>query len=170
MPHTSAFHTLAAYGAWENDGLYTILETAPGALAVEEAPIMLAILNHAYTVSRIFQAHILGETHPYRSANPEPLPFDELAANVRATDRWYVDYARAAKAAELDERVDFRFTSGEPGCMSRGEMVLHVVNHGTYHRGNVGVILLKNGIPVPSGTAGLTDFLAVERELKHASA
>lgn len=160
MPQTGAFHTLAAYGAWENEGLYTLLETTPGVWDIEEAPIMLAILSHAHVVSRIFQAHILGETHGYSSANPEPLPFPELAADVRSVDHWYVDYTRAAKAADLDTRIDFRFANGEPGSMSRGEMVLHAVNHGTYHRGNVGVILLKNGISIPSNIAGMPNFIA----------
>ena len=41
--------------------------------------------------------------------------------------------------------------------MTRGEILLHVCLHGTYHRGNAGLILLKNGIqPNPDA---VTDFL-----------
>jgi uncharacterized damage-inducible protein DinB len=31
--------------------------------------------------------------------------------------------------------VSFRFIGGEPSAMTRGEILLHVVNHGSYHRG-----------------------------------
>jgi uncharacterized damage-inducible protein DinB len=41
--------------------------------------------------------------------------------------------------------------------MTRGEILLHVCLHGTYHRGNAGLILLKNGIQ-PNLDA-VTDFL-----------
>jgi uncharacterized damage-inducible protein DinB len=163
MSQTGAMHTLTAYNAWENDALYSVLETVPEARALEEAPIILAVLNHAYAVSRIFQAHILGEPHLYTSANPEEqLPLDALAPAARAIDRWYVDYIRSAKESDLEKRIDFRFTNGDESRMSRCEMVLHVVNHGSYHRGNVGIFLLKNRIPVPPKTAGLPNFLAAQ--------
>ena len=161
MPQTGAYRTLTAYNAWANNELYDLIRETPEAQTIEEAPIVLLILNHAYAVSRIFRAHILGETHSYTSANPEPLPLDELAAEVCATDGWYVDYANAAKPAAFDKRIDFRFTSGEESSMSRGEMLLHVVNHSTYHRGNVSVMLQKYGIVPQDGRDkdGLTNFL-----------
>ncbi|MCE9648188.1 MAG: damage-inducible protein DinB [Parvibaculum sp.] len=161
MPQTGAVHTLTAYNAWENDGLYSVLETVPEARALEETPIILAVLNHAYAVSRIFQAHILGKSHPYTSANPEDqLSLEEIAPAARSADRWYVDYVRSAKESDLDKPVDIHFTNGDHARMSRCEMVLHVVNHSSYHRGNIGIILMKNRIPVPAKIAGLPNFLA----------
>lgn len=41
--------------------------------------------------------------------------------------------------------------------MTRGEIILHVCLHGTYHRGNAGFLLQKNGI-VPNNDR-MTDFL-----------
>jgi uncharacterized damage-inducible protein DinB len=35
----------------------------------------------------------------------------------------------------LQEKVQFTFVGGGAGLMTRGEMLLHVVNHTTYHRG-----------------------------------
>jgi uncharacterized damage-inducible protein DinB len=43
--------------------------------------------------------------------------------------------------------VDFVFASGAPARMTRGEILLHVCPHGTYHRGNAGVLLQKSGAP-----------------------
>ena len=46
---------------------------------------------------------------------------------------------------------------GKPARMRRGEIILHVCLHGTYHRGNAGAVLQLKGI-TPSRDS-LTDFL-----------
>jgi uncharacterized damage-inducible protein DinB len=37
----------------------------------------------------------------------------------------------------LEEKVSFTLIGGNPGVMTRGEILLHVVNHTSYHRGFV---------------------------------
>jgi uncharacterized damage-inducible protein DinB len=70
---------------------------------------------------------------------------------------WYVSYVAALSAEAFDETVEFVFSNGTPARMSRGEILLHVCLHGTYHRGNAGVLLQKNGI-APNDDR-MTDFL-----------
>ena len=53
------------------------------------------------------------------------------------------------------ERVTFQFIGGGEGCMSREEMMLHVVNHATYHRGQVASKLRLLGLAPP-----ITDLAA----------
>ena len=65
--------------------------------------------------------------------------------------------APAATAAQPDAAIDFTFTSGKPARMRRGEIILHVCLHGTYHRGNAGAVLQLKGL-TPSRDA-ITDFL-----------
>ena len=62
--------------------------------------------------------------------------------------------------SDFDEPLDFTFTSGKPARMRRGEIILHVLLHGTYHRGNAGILLQKNGV-APNDDR-LTDFLGAE--------
>jgi uncharacterized damage-inducible protein DinB len=59
--------------------------------------------------------------------------------------------------SDFEQPVDFAFTSGKPAHMRRGEIILHVCLHGTYHRGNAGILLQKNGIS--SNDDRMTDFL-----------
>ena len=47
------------------------------------------------------------------------------------------------------EVVDFRFVDGGAGAMTRGDMLLHVVNHKTYHRGYVADMLYQAGSRPP---------------------
>ena len=41
------------------------------------------------------------------------------------------------------------FTDGQPGRMSREEMLAHVATHGSYHRGAVGRIMAQVAVPPP---------------------
>ncbi|WP_423234932.1 DinB family protein [Amphibiibacter pelophylacis] len=43
----------------------------------------------------------------------------------------------------------FTFTDGERGSMTREEMLLHIITHGSYHRGNVGQMLKSIGMNPP---------------------
>jgi len=53
--------------------------------------------------------------------------------------------------------VSFRFIGGGPGAMTRRDILLHVANHGTYHRGNVASMMYQAGTPPP--TTDLPVFL-----------
>lgn len=43
---------------------------------------------------------------------------------------------------------DCTYMDGKVACMSRAVMLLHVINHGSYHRGAVGELLHQCGLPV----------------------
>lgn len=147
---------LFRYKAWANDELLIAL-----ARLGEESPITgLAIkaLSHSYVVDRIFAAHMKGQTHPYASANLSEMPtLEALSADIRKSDREYIDYVSAVDSEQLADRIDFAFTDGAPGRMSREEMLMHVVTHGTGHRGQVSAVMLLNS--VPSAKDGFTTYL-----------
>jgi hypothetical protein len=48
-------------------------------------------------------------------------------------NRWYADFAAQLDLDGLAEVVRFEFVGGGQGEMTRSEILLHVVNHGTYH-------------------------------------
>jgi uncharacterized damage-inducible protein DinB len=142
---------LFQYKAWANDGLLTALARLGG-----ESPITgLAIkaLSHSYVVDRIFAAHMKQETHAYTSANLSEMPtLEDLSADMRACDRDYIDYVSALDLRQLAERIRFKFTDGAAGCMSREEMLLHVITHGVGHRGQISAAMILNGMtPVKDG-------------------
>ncbi|BEP64995.1 DinB family protein (plasmid) [Variovorax sp. V213] len=149
-------HHLFTFKAWANDQLLTAL-----ARLGDNSPITaLAIkaLSHTYVVDRIFAAHIRREAHAYPSANLSELPtLEALAADLRRSDQEYIDYVSTLDLSQLAERIDFAFTDGAPGRMSREEMLMHVVTHGTGHRGQVSAVMLLNS--VPPAKDGFTTYL-----------
>jgi uncharacterized damage-inducible protein DinB len=152
---------LIHYKKWADGGLYQVVEGHLDRLADFDKSVLLQLLDHMHAVDRIFQHHLLGKRHGYeRPRSREPMPFAVLAEQVRELDDWYVDYVGALPEDRIDERIDFAFTNGAPARMRRGDMLLHVALHGTYHRGNAGILLQKNGV-APNDDR-LTDFLGAE--------
>jgi len=80
-----------------------------------------------------------------------------LSADIRTTDREYVDYVSTLDCHQLAEQIDFSFTDGAPGRMSREEMLMHVITHGVGHRGQVSAVMLLNAL-TPAND-GFTTYL-----------
>lgn len=152
------YSQLIAIKRWADHGLYDVVGQNFERLSGEEASIMLRILDHIHVVDRIFQHHLRGVPHTFRAPRSEKIPeLQLLARSVREVDDWYASYVDGLTASDFEQPVDFLFTSGKPARMRRGEIILHVCLHGTYHRGNAGAVLQLKGI-APSRDA-ITDFL-----------
>jgi len=80
-------------------------------------------------------------------ANLSELPaLEDLSADIRTSDRDYIDYVATLDRSQLAEQIDFAFTDGVPGRMSREEMLMHVITHGIGHRGQVSALMLLNAL------------------------
>jgi uncharacterized damage-inducible protein DinB len=146
---------------WADRGLYEAVGQNFGRLNPEEASIMLRILDHIHTVDRIFQHHLQGLPHTFKAPRSETMPeLDALASSTSAVDDWYASYVGSLTEDDFGQPVDFVFTSGKRARMRRGEIILHVCLHGTYHRGNAGAVLQLKGL-TPSRDA-ITDFLGYQ--------
>ncbi len=141
---------MSRYTAWANTRLFAHL----GALPADEVNTprthaqhsLVGILAHAWVVDRIWQAHLQGRDHGHRTRRPEFDPtLAQLCEDQTALDGWYTRYADGLDAATHDELLSFRFVDGGAGAMRRGDMLLHVINHKTYHRGYVAEMLYQSG-------------------------
>ena len=142
--------TLFAQKSWANNELFNALAAVPVDQYGDSVHTAIRTLNHIYVVDRIFRAHLLGESHGYKATNTEETPnLDELQFAVAETDAWFELYVSTLAEAKLEEPISFTFTDGDAGRMTREEMLLHVVTHGAYHRGNVGQVMKAISIAPP---------------------
>lgn len=149
---------LFRYKAWANDELLTALARLGAWRRLILTRLAIKALSHSYVVDRIFAAHLQRKTPLYTSANLSELPtLDDLAADIRTSDQEYIKYVSGLDHDALAERIDFVFTDGAPGRMSREEMLMHVINHGTGHRGQVSALMLLNA--VSPARDGFTTYL-----------
>lgn len=162
QPALASIRMLVRYKAWANGITFPTVMALPDGEALRPRPTrfgnMVHTLNHAYVVDDIFRAHLEGRRHGYTARNTDHTPpLAELWEAVQAMDRWYMDFADGLSARELGEVVRFEFVGGGQGAMMREDILLHVVNHGTYHRGFVGDMLYQ--VPASSPANDLPVFL-----------
>lgn len=158
----NSVQTLTRYKAWADDVFLSVIATLPESELVAPRPIyfgsLIRTLNHSYSMDFVWQCHLLGKPHGLTTRNPVDHPaIQDLVASQRRMDTWYVDYADSLSHEQLDELVEFEFIGGGNGVMSRGDILLHVVNHTTYHRGHVADMLYHLNVFPP--TTDLPVFL-----------
>jgi uncharacterized damage-inducible protein DinB len=153
---------LARYRKWADQRTFDAVAALPAGEAAKERPThfksMIGTLNHTYLVDLIWQAHLEGRDHGFPALNlvlHEGLP--ELWRAQQTTNKWYIDWSDRQSAQSLDETVRFRFISGERGAMTRGDILLHVINHATYHRGWVAQMFFQ--VPGRNPTTDLPVYL-----------
>ena len=140
--------TLTKYKAWADELTFSAVSELPKGEATKKRQTrfstMVHTLNHVYVIDDVFKAHILGKSHSYIARNTESHPsLDHLWELQRGMDSWYVQYAENTTEETLSEIVKFQFIGGGEGSMSRVDMIIHVVNHSTYHRGFVGDLMYQ---------------------------
>lgn len=131
---------LADYKQWANQRLFdNLAQLPPAEVYKQRAGIfknMMGTLNHIYVVDCLWQAHLEGRGHGFKTSHDMVHP--ELSALRQAqqiVDHWYCEWTARQTDASLDKPVRLTFLSGESGTMSAGAMLMHVVNHASYHRG-----------------------------------
>jgi uncharacterized damage-inducible protein DinB len=159
---SSDARTLTRYNAWANGLIFNAVAALPeGEATKPRASVfrnMVHTLNHNYVIDRIFQAHLEGRSHGYTARNTaEHPPLAELWREQEEVDRWYMDWSDRIGDAALMEKVNFTFVGGGEGVMTRGEILQHLVNHTSYHRGFVAQMMYE--VPARPPTTDLTVFL-----------
>ena len=154
--------TLTRYNAWADERIFEAVAALPeGEATKPRASVfknMVHTLNHNYVIDRIFQAHLEGRSHGYAARNaPDHPPLAELWRDQQELDRWYIETFDAMDEASLGEKVHFTFVGGGEGVMTRGEILQHLVNHTTYHRGFVAQMIYE--VPARAPTTDLTVYL-----------
>ena len=153
---------LTRYNAWANRLIFEAVEALPPGEAEKPRKSlfksMVHMLNHNYVIDRIFQAHLEGRAHGYDARNtPDHPTLDALWRAQQEIDAWYIAWSGGLTEAALSETVEFTFVGGGQGAMTRGEILLHIVNHTSYHRGFVAQMFYE--IPARPPTTDLPVYL-----------
>ena len=153
---------LTRYRAWADQLLYPSLAALPEPALSGPQPIVfgniLRTLHHVNAMDQVWKAHLEGVPHGFTSRNPEDCPaFDALRAAQLNIDDWYIRFAETLDEQACEETIHFSFIGGGQGSMRRGDILLHVVNHATYHRGHIAMMMYSLSVPPP--TTDLPVFL-----------
>jgi len=115
---------------------------------------------HIYSADWVWYARWMGES-PTALLPMEMFPD---AASIKAA---WTDLERKVRSLlagldqnGVDRRFDYKLINGQPGSALFWQMAQHVVNHASYHRGQVTTLLRQLGVPPPKSM----DMMAFYRE------
>ncbi|WP_417552247.1 DinB family protein [Marinomonas fungiae] len=147
------FSTAFQYKKWANKELLDIGEQQFSILPESDATFFVRILNHTTVVDSLFISRILGKPEKYSGDNTVETPtLSELRETMNQNDSWLVQYVGAASKEELKRVVSFKFVDGDTGQMSVEEILLHLLTHGSNHRGMASRVLAENNLKRPKDT------------------
>ena len=118
-----------------------------------EAAFVRQQLNHMVIVEETFRARLQGLGEPHGASNTAQLPaLDELRRRLTDSNDWFIQYIAGLEPEQRHESVSFQFVDGQFGSLTRQEILFHIINHGTYHRGAIGHALELARTPRPADT------------------
>jgi uncharacterized damage-inducible protein DinB len=116
-------------------------------------------LAHVYGAQWIWLERWHGRTP---TAFPVPADFPDLESTRRRfaeVDSNLVDFAASLNAGDIQRLVEFKTMAGQAFAQPLWQMLQHVANHSTYHRGQIATMLRQLGTKATS-----TDLIAFYRE------
>ncbi|GGB05843.1 DinB family protein [Agarivorans gilvus] len=141
------------YKKWANKQLLNFGEQQLSQLTESDSTFFIRILNHTTVVDSLFISRILGEPEKYSGDNtPETPTLAELRNTMNQNDSWLAQYAESVSEEELQRVISFTFVDGDTGQMSVEEILLHLLTHGSNHRGMASRVLAKNNLERPKDT------------------
>ncbi|MBS0472237.1 MAG: damage-inducible protein DinB [Proteobacteria bacterium] len=137
--------SLFEHKAWCNAGLAEALRALPADLDRKTRGLILGTFEHTHLVDRAFKARLEGVAPDLPAVVGDRMAdLDSLIPAMAETDAWFVDYAGKVTADELARIVDFTYIiDGEPGRMTKADMLGHLITHGASHRGAIGRMLAE---------------------------
>ena len=148
---------LALYNRWANERLYDgASRLTPAALAEDRGAFfgsLLGTLNHLLVTDRLWMSRLEGES-PRGTRLNEVLyeDFGDLSAARRAQDQKIIAFVHDLSEERFAEPLDYATTSGVAYRQPLDQVLAHLFNHQTHHRGQahhlIGLALGRENAPV----------------------
>ena len=104
---------------------------------------------HTYFAEWAWYSRWIGHS-PSEALSPEHFPdVQSIRTAWKAQEEKIRLFVQSLGAAHLDRVFDYRTLSGEPARSAFHHMLQHVVNHASYHRGQITTMLRQLGAPAP---------------------
>jgi len=146
------------YHVWANEKLLKHLRGAPDAFTAPVSgpfPSIARTFGHIYDVDTVWFSRMQGES-PESFGDTSFANADEAMERLASLHRKVRDFLKNEDGSRL---IRYRNTRGDWFENRLSDLVRHMVNHGTYHRGNVTAMLYQAGL---KGIA--TDYIFFLRE------
>lgn len=121
---------------------------------------MLGTLGHVYSAERVWLRRVQGEPNAQIADFQSPADLPELREQWPAVHQGWIDWAAALPGNEWAQTATYHSSRGDRFQTPCWQIALHLVNHGSYHRGQIATMLRQSGLTPPG-----TDLIAFYRTL-----
>ena len=161
----SHFVMMAEYNAWANARLYEMARRLPDEQYRQDVGAYFrslhGTLNHIMCADLIWMRRLTGAgEHP---TNLNSIVFDDfpsLSAARQQEDQRIIAYVESLSDAQMEETWAYRTLNGTPQKQRHREILAHLFNHQTHHRGQAHAVLTMLGMAEPDPL----DLLIMQRE------
>lgn len=145
----SFFEELFDYNQQCNQQLINSLDREPSAAGTRS----LALFSHMLNAHHIWNTRIRGQKNTYRVWDVHAV------GEFAAIDKKNHEETRQILAThDLSGSIAYTTSTGEPFTNTVHDTLFHVINHSTYHRGQLALLFRENGIaPL------ITDYIFYKR-------
>ncbi len=141
-----SFRHLILYHCWANQRLIDHLRTLPKALFLLKMesvfPTLSQTFGHIYSVDQLWLSRISGK-------NPSQIS-DHTFQSIEEVEEAFIQQTQAfhqliGNQPDLLTNIHYKTTKGRPDHQKLYQLLQHLVNHGTYHRGNIAAMVRQLG-------------------------
>jgi uncharacterized damage-inducible protein DinB len=118
---------------------------------------LLDTLNHVYLAEVVWLKRVQGQTETKLADLESPTDLGALGQAWPAVHKAWIDWSQSLSGEDWSKPLILRNSQGAEFMLPHWQLVLHLVNHGSYHRGQVATMLRQAGIK-PPGTDLITFY------------
>jgi uncharacterized damage-inducible protein DinB len=118
---------------------------------------LFGTLNHVYLAELVWFKRLEGQQNARMADLDSPSDLTALGLAWPGLHQQWIDWSHSLAAEDWQAPLHFRTLQGGESQLPVWQIALHVVNHGSYHRGQVAAMLRQSDIK-PPGTDILTFY------------
>ncbi len=148
------FKMMADYHLWACQRLHQCLEPLSEDEYRRECGLFFksvhGTLNHLLLGDRVWHGRLVGELVSISGLGQEMLSSRQaLAGAMSAQAGVWIDYVAQLPYTRFHDPLTYRSASGQEYTLPVAQLLGHVFNHGTHHRGQISAVMTQLGYPCP---------------------
>ena len=173
MSLLSNLQLMSQYNQWMNRKVYLVAEDLSDEIIKQDCGAffgsLLGTLNHIYVADIIWLRRFARHPKQYQSLQQLPtLPdykslnqtvaddLKTLEALRQELDTIIISWCQELKSKDLEDNLQYTDTKGNLYSKNFGQLIHHLFNHQTHHRGQASTLISQQGMDL-----GVTDLLAI---------
>jgi uncharacterized damage-inducible protein DinB len=139
----------AAYNSWAHQRILDVIMALPAEKPLAEVPSSYPSLYktvfHLWDAESIWWQRLKMQEHIIRPSENEKATMQDVVSGLLQQSRQWEEWVSAASDLALDHVFQYQTSKREVFKMPVYQMIHHVFNHGTYHRGQLITMLRQLG-------------------------